>query len=57
MKRILQEYDITTQNTAVNILRNSLVHPKYKQQQSRETNAVYEICIQLKLCLSSCIYW
>ena len=44
MKRILQDYDIRTQFAAVNILRNSLVHSKGKQQQNRLSDVVYEIC-------------
>ena len=40
MKRISQDYDISTQFTAVNTLKNS----KYKQRQSRQSDAVYEIC-------------
>ena len=44
MKRISQDYYISTQLTAVNTLRNSLVHPKDKQQQSHQSDVVYEIC-------------
>ena len=44
MKRIFQDYDISTQLTAVNTLMNSLVHPKDKQQKSRESDVVYDIC-------------
>ena len=33
MKQIFQDYDISMQFTAVNTLKNSLVHPKDKQQQ------------------------
>ena len=44
MKTIFQDYDISTQFTPVNTLKSSLVHPKDKQQQSRQSNVVYEIC-------------
>ena len=45
MRRIFQDYDISTQLTAVNALRNSLAHPKDKQQQqSCQCDAMFEIC-------------
>ena len=44
MKRIFQDNDISTQLTAVNTLKNFLVHPKDKQQKSRQSEVVYEIC-------------
>ena len=47
MKRFFQHYDISTQFTPVNTLKNSLVHPKDKQQQSRQSDVGYEICCNL----------
>ena len=44
MKGIFQDYYMSTQIAAVNTLMNSLVHPKDKQQQSRQSDDVYEIC-------------
>ena len=44
MKRILQDYDISTQSTSVNTLKNSLVYPNDKQQKRRQSKVVYEIC-------------
>ena len=44
MIQIFQHYDISTQFTAANTLKNSLVHPKDKQQQSCQSDVVYEIC-------------
>ena len=44
MKQVFQDYVISTQFTPVNTLKNSLVHPKDKQQNSRQSNVVYEIC-------------
>ena len=44
MKEIFQDNDISTQLTAVNTLKNSLVDPKDKQQQRRQSNVVHEIC-------------
>ena len=44
MKLICKDYDTSPQFTAVKMLKNSLVHPKDKQQQSRQGNFVYEIC-------------
>ena len=35
---------ISTQFTPVSTLGNSLVHPRGKQQQSRQSNVGYEIC-------------
>ena len=44
MKRIFQDYDISTQFTPVNTLKNALVNHKDKQQLSRRSNVVHEIC-------------
>ena len=44
MKRIFQDYDISTQFTAVNTSKNSLVHPRDRQQQNRQSDVVYEMC-------------
>ena len=44
MKRIFRDYDISMQFAAVSTLRNALVHPKGRQQQSRQSDVVYEIC-------------
>ena len=48
MKIIIQDYDISTQFTAVNTLKNSKVHPKGKQQ-IRQRDVVYEICCNPKI--------
>ena len=47
MKRFFQDYDMSTQLTAVITLQNSLFHPKYKQHKSRLGNVVHEICCNL----------
>ena len=55
MNIIFQDY-ISSQITAVNTLINSLVHHKDKQQQSRQSDVVYEICCNpnnRQHCLSS----
>ena len=39
-----QDYDISSQLTPVNTSKDSHVHSKDKQQQSRQSNVVYEIC-------------
>ena len=50
MKRFFQDYDISTQFTPVySTLKNSLVHPKDKQQQNRQGDVVYEICCNQNL--------
>ena len=43
MKQISLDYDISMQFTPVSTLKNSLVHPKDKQQ-SRQSDVVYETC-------------
>ena len=43
MKQIFLDYYVSTQFTSVNTLKNSLVHPKDKQQKSRQSD-VYNIC-------------
>ena len=44
MKRILKDYDISTQFTPVNALKNAPIHPSDKQKKRRQSDVVYEIC-------------
>ena len=44
IKENFLDNDFSTQIAAVNTLKNTLVHPKDKQQQSRQGDVVYEIC-------------